>query len=60
MMTAAAGTSPALLAQRETLRAWWNVLPGYLADVQQVLGRAQCAVNDLAEQRERVGRILCR
>jgi hypothetical protein len=60
MVAAATGTSLALLDQRETLRAWWNVLPDYLDDVQQVLGRAQCAVNDLAAQREKVQRILSR
>lgn len=57
---AAAGTALTILDQQETVRAWWNHLPGYLEEVQGVLTRAQGAVDELSAQGERLRHILSR
>ena len=60
MVVAASGTALALLDQQETLQAWWKVLPGYIDDVQQLLSHVQGSVDELAAQREKLGRFLPR
>jgi hypothetical protein len=50
----------ALLDQQETVRSWWNALPGYIDSVQNVLGQVEQTVAEVAEQRERLHRILSR
>jgi hypothetical protein len=60
MVAAAAGTTLALLDQQETLQSWWNALPGYIDQVQGVLGKVQNTVNDVAEKRETLRRVLSR
>lgn len=59
-VTAAAGTALILLNQQDTLRSWWNALPEYIDEVQQVLGRVQDTINEVAEKRQRLSRILSR
>jgi hypothetical protein len=39
MVAAASGTALALLDQQQTLHSWWNVLPGYIDQVQDVLAK---------------------
>jgi hypothetical protein len=58
MVTAASGTALAMLDQQETVRAWWNALPGYLAEAQAWLNRVQVALDDVSSQRERLRKIL--
>jgi hypothetical protein len=60
MVAAAAGTSLALLDQHETLNSWWNALPGYIDQVQGVLGKVQNTVNEVAAKRETLHRVLAR
>ena len=60
MVVAASGTALALLDQQDTLHAWWHSLPGYIDEVQQVLGKVQSTVEDLAAKRETLMRILAK
>jgi hypothetical protein len=57
---AAAGTALTVIDQQDTVRAWWNRLPGYLEELQSVLTRAQGAVDELSAQGERLRHILSR
>ncbi len=56
LLAAVSGTALALLDQQEAVRAWWNALPGYLEDIDEVLGRAQHAVADLSTQGQNLRR----
>lgn len=58
LVTAAAGTALAVLDQQETVKAWWNALPGYIDQAQQLLAKADATVAEVASQRERLHRIL--
>ena len=60
MVAAAAGTTLALLEEQQTLHSWWNALPGYIDQVQGVLGKVQTTVNEVAEKRETLRRALAR
>jgi hypothetical protein len=60
MVAAATGTTLAVLDQQETLRSWWNALPGYIDQVQGLLGQVQDTVNDVAIKREALRRALAR
>jgi anion-transporting ArsA/GET3 family ATPase len=60
MVAAASGTALALLDQKETLRSWWNTLPGYIEEVQRMLSQVQSTVDELAAQREKLRRIVAR
>ncbi len=58
LVVAASGTALAMLDQQETVRAWWNALPGYIAQVQEMLGRVQEALDTFSAQREKLHNIL--
>ncbi len=58
LVTAAAGTALAMLDQQEAVRKWWNALPAYLAEAQNMLTRVQNALDDISAQRERLHQIL--
>ena len=60
MVAAASGTALALLDQQETLHSWWNALPGYIDEVQDVLAKVQDTVNEVAAKREELRRVLAR
>ncbi|MGD0940877.1 MAG: hypothetical protein ABR905_14315 [Terracidiphilus sp.] len=60
MVAAATGTTLAMLDQQETLRSWWHALPGYIDQVQGVLGQVQDTVNEVAVKREALRRVLAR
>jgi ABC-type transporter Mla subunit MlaD len=60
LVAAASGTALALLDQKETLRSWWNLLPGFIDDVQRVLGQVQGGVEDIAAKRETLRQILAK
>ena len=54
LVTAAAGTALALLDQQETVKAWWDALPGYIDDAQCALGKVEATVSELEQQRARL------
>ncbi|HMD78073.1 MAG TPA: hypothetical protein VKG86_11955 [Terracidiphilus sp.] len=60
MVVAASGTALAMLNEKETLHSWWNALPGYIDQVQQVLNQVQATVNDVDAKRETLRRVLAR
>jgi hypothetical protein len=60
LVTAASGAALALLDQQEAVKEWWNALPGYIENVQYVLGQVEQTVAEVASQRERLHRILTR
>jgi hypothetical protein len=53
-----AGAALVMLDQQEVVSQWWNALPGYLEEMQGMLGRAQAAVDDLSVQGEKLRRVL--
>jgi hypothetical protein len=58
LVTAVAGAALVMLDQQEVVSQWWNALPGYLEEMQGMLGRAQAAVDDLSVQGEKLRRVL--
>jgi hypothetical protein len=56
MVAAASGTALALLDQH----SWWQQLPSYIDQVQNVLAQVQSTVNDVADKREALHRALAR
>jgi hypothetical protein len=58
LVTAAGGTVLALLDQQETVKAWWDALPGCIDNVQNLLGRVEESVAELESQRARIDKIL--
>lgn len=60
LVAAATGVSLAMLEQQETLKKWWVLLPGYIAQVQKVITEVEGAVEQFAEQREKLGSVLGR
>ena len=58
LATAAAGTALALLDQQETVKAWWDALPGYIDNVQRGLGKVEASVAELESQRARLDKVL--
>ena len=60
LATAATGLSLAMIEQQDTLKKWWVLLPGYIAQVQSVINEVEEAVEGFAEQREKLGNVLGR
>ena len=60
LVAAASGTTLALLDQQDTVRSWWNALPGYIGNVQNMLGQVQESVEEFSAQRDRMHKILSR
>jgi hypothetical protein len=60
LVTAAAGTALAMVDQQEDVRRLWNALPGYLAELQEFLGRVQTSLDDVSAQREKIQKIFRR
>ena len=58
LVAATAGASLALLDQKETVLALWNQLPGCIDHAQQVLGQVQESLDEIAVQREKIGKLL--
>jgi hypothetical protein len=58
LATALSGAALAMIDQREVVSKCWSALPGYLDEIQGVLGRAQAAVEDLTVQSEKLRRVL--
>jgi hypothetical protein len=55
---AAAGTTLALLDQKDAVSAFWQLLPGYIESVQGLLNQVQSSVEDVAVKREKLRKIL--
>jgi ABC-type transporter Mla subunit MlaD len=49
-----------LAGEQQTLRQWWEALPGHIDQVQNVLNKVQDTVNEVAAKREDLHRILAR
>lgn len=60
LVAAASGTVLAMLDQQDSLQAWWQNLPRYIDEVQHLMSRAEGAVEEMAAQRDRLGRVLGR
>ncbi len=60
LVTAAGGTALALLDQQELVKAWWDALPGYIDNVQNMLGKVEETVAELEDQRARLDNVLSR
>lgn len=60
LVTAAGGTALAVLDQQETVKEWWNALPGYIDQAQHLLEKVEATVSEVASQRERLHNILTR
>ena len=58
LVVAAVGTALSLIDQQEVVREYWNRLPGFLEEVQNVLTRVQGAVEELSAQNERLRTVL--
>lgn len=54
MVVAAAGSALALLDHEETLRAWWQQLPGFVNQVQGVIGQVQEKVSEITARRHSI------
>lgn len=60
LVAAATGTSLAMLEQQGTLKKWWELLPTYIVQVQGVLEQVEGAVDQFAQQRDKLGQVLGR
>ena len=60
LLAAAAGASLAMLDQKETVLDWWNSLPGYIGNVQNVLGQVQETLHAVSVQRDKLAKALHR
>lgn len=58
LLTAFSGAALAMLDQQEAVCAWWDALPGYLEQADDLLGRAQSVVADLSVQGQKLRRAL--
>jgi len=56
LLTALTGAALALIDQQDAVCAWWNALPGYLEEVDELLCRAQSTVEDLSAQGQKLRR----
>ncbi len=54
----AVGAVVALLEDVDNLREIWDQLPGYLQNGQQMLGRVESFVTELAQQGERITKLI--
>lgn len=59
-ITAASGTALALLEQKEMVRHYWDNLPGYIDNVQRVVGQVQVAVTEIEARRVQLHSVLNR
>ena len=60
LVAAASGAALALLDQQDAVLSWWNTLPGFIDDVQRLLGEVEGTMEDIAEQREKLRAVLGR
>jgi hypothetical protein len=60
LVVAASGTALALLNHEDTLREWWDALPGYADRAQWMIEKAQEVVDDITAKGESLRRVLAR
>ena len=60
MAAAATGTTLAMLDQQDLLRTWWGQLPGYVDQIQDMIGQVQSTVEDFTARRESLRQVLTR
>ena len=60
LVAAISGAALAMLDQQDVVCKWWNALPAYLEEVQDLLSRAQAGVDDLSAQGEKLRQVLNR
>jgi len=60
LVMAASGTALAMLDHEETLRSWWQALPGYVDRAQYMFEQVREVVDDIAEKGEAMRRVLSR
>ena len=58
LVTAVCGAALAMLDQQDVVIKCWNALPGYLEEAQEMLNRAQAAVEDLSLQGQKLRQML--
>ena len=58
LVMAASGTALALLDHEDTLRSWWEAMPGYVDRAQYMLEQVQDVVEDIAQKGESLRRVL--
>jgi hypothetical protein len=56
----AAGTALAVVEHRDLVREWWDALPGYLDQAQQLLDQTSATIDDLTEKRAKIRSLLTR
>ena len=59
-VVAASGAALMLMQEQETVCALWEQLPGYVDEAQNLVSRVQDTVEEVAERREDLRRILAR
>jgi len=60
LVMAASGTALAMLEHEDTLRRWWEALPGYVEQAQSMFEQVQEVVDNVAEKGESLRRVLSR
>jgi hypothetical protein len=54
LLATAAGAVLTVMDQKETVKVWWDALPGYLDKTQHLLDEAQHTIDDIAAKRDRL------
>lgn len=60
LVIAATGATMAMIDQQEAIKEWWAEMPRYIGEAQKVLTQICETVDELAVQREKLGRVLGR
>lgn len=60
LVMAASGTALALMDHEETLKRWWEALPGYVERAQTMFEQVRDVVEGVAEKGETLRRVLSR
>lgn len=60
LVMAASGTALAMLNEEDTLRRWWDALPGYVDRAQWMFEQVREVVDDVTEKGEAMRRVLKR
>ena len=60
LLVTAGAMALTLVDQQDTVREWWNTLPGYLDDAQRLLDQAAHTIEDLAAKRDKLRSIFNR
>lgn len=60
LVMAASGTALAMLDHEETIRRWWEALPGYVDRAQYMVEQVREVVDEITEKGEQMRRVLAR